>query len=116
MLFSLFFPLNYCFAAVVLIATNKVEYIKLFFLDTEVLARLSVWSEVQIICTCPADATPSPSSLASLKSTPEWFHLSDGWLTHVVPEKRPLNTCLHYYFSFGSVRQIKLALSAIGRV
>ena len=27
MLFSLFFPLNYCFAAVVLIATNRVEYI-----------------------------------------------------------------------------------------
>jgi len=26
MLFSLFFSLNYCFAAVVLIATNKVEY------------------------------------------------------------------------------------------
>jgi len=27
MLFCLFFSLNYCFAAVVLIATNKVEYI-----------------------------------------------------------------------------------------
>jgi len=27
MLFSLFFSLNYCFADVVLVATNKVEYI-----------------------------------------------------------------------------------------
>jgi len=39
-------------------------------LSYEVLAWLSVWSKVQMICIIngPADATATPSSLASLKS------------------------------------------------
>jgi len=55
-------------------------------LGDEVLAWLSVWSKMQIISYCPADATASLSSLASLKSTsvqPFWC-----WLTQVVLEKR----------------------------
>jgi len=34
----------------------------------EVLARLAVWSEVQVIAYGPADASATQSSLASLKS------------------------------------------------
>jgi len=37
-------------------------------LSGEVLAGLSVWRKVQIIAYSPADATATPSSLASLKS------------------------------------------------
>jgi len=37
-------------------------------LSDEVLAWLSIRSEVQMICICPADATAIPSSLASVKS------------------------------------------------
>jgi len=40
-------------------------------LSDEVLAWLSMWSEVQMICIIaygPADATATPSSFASLKS------------------------------------------------
>jgi len=37
-------------------------------LSDEVLAWLSIWSEVQMICDGPADATATPSSLASLNS------------------------------------------------
>jgi len=33
-------------------------------LSAEVLAWLSAWSKVQIICICPADANDTPSSLA----------------------------------------------------
>ena len=36
-------------------------------LSVEVLAWLSVWSKVQMIAHGPADATVTPSSLASLK-------------------------------------------------
>jgi len=37
-------------------------------LSDDMLAWLSVWSEVQMIAYGPADATATPSSLASLKS------------------------------------------------
>jgi len=47
-------------------------------LSDEVLAWLSVWSEVQMICNGPADTTATPSSLASLKS--RWFDLSGASL------------------------------------
>jgi len=45
-------------------------------MSDEVLGWLSVWSEVQMIACCPADATAVPSSLASLKQDAEWFSLS----------------------------------------
>ena len=38
------------------------------FLSGEVLAWLSVWSEVQMIAYGPADATATPSFLAPVKS------------------------------------------------
>jgi len=37
-------------------------------MSDEVLAWLSVWSEVQMIAYGPTDATATPSSLASVKS------------------------------------------------
>jgi len=44
-------------------------------LSDEVLAWLSVWSEMQMIC---ISSTATPSSLASLKS--DWFNLSGAGL------------------------------------
>ena len=38
--YMLFFSLNYCFAVVILIATNKVEYIK-DFLESHVSCRMT---------------------------------------------------------------------------
>jgi len=40
----LFFSLNYCFAAVVLIATNKVEYTKYFQYSAKFLRRVITYS------------------------------------------------------------------------
>jgi len=62
-------------------------------LSDEVLVWLSVWSEGQIVCICPADATSIPKnpSLASFKSRLVLPFLY--WLTHVVLEKRLLNGC-----------------------
>jgi len=60
-------------------------------LSDEVLAWLSVYSEVQMIYG-PAYVTATPSSLAALKSRmflPFWY-----WLTHDVLEMRQLNGCL----------------------
>jgi len=51
----------------------------------EVLAWLSVWGEVQMISSGPADATATPSSLASLQS--RTFLLFCCRLTQVVLEK-----------------------------
>jgi len=50
----------------------------------------------------PADATPTPLSLASLKSRmvlPFWC-----WLTEVVLEKRPLNGCSCYITNYPNKR------------
>ena len=58
-----------------------------------VLARLSVWSEVQT-CIWPSWCHCHSLSLASVKSRlvlPFWYRL-----TWVVPEKRPLNGCVCY--------------------
>jgi len=56
-------------------------------MSDEVLALLSVWSEVQMIAYGPADATATSSSLASLKS----ILVYSVWcrLTQVVLAKRP---------------------------
>jgi len=59
-----------------------------------VLVWLSVWSEVQFVCIWSSWChchPKAPSSLASLMSRlvlPFWY-----WLTQVVLEKRPLNSC-----------------------
>jgi len=58
-------------------------------MSDELLAWLSVTSEVQMICTWPTDATAIPSSLALLKLrlvSPFWCQL-----TQAVLENRPLN-------------------------
>ena len=60
-------------------------------LSGEVLAWLSVWSEVQI-CIWPSWCHCYSLSLASVKSRlvlPFWY-----WPTRVVPEKGPLNGCV----------------------
>ena len=60
-------------------------------LSGEVLAWLSVWSEVQT-CICSSWWTCHSLSLASVKSRlvlPFWYRL-----TWVVPEKWPLNGCV----------------------
>ena len=60
-------------------------------LSSEVLAWLSVWSEVQT-CIWSSRCHCHSLSLASLKSRlvlPFWY-----WLTRVVPDKGPLNGCV----------------------
>jgi len=66
-------------------------YYQLQQIITEILAWLSVWSEVQMICTGPADATATHIISCSSK-------IQNGlpfqcWLTQVVLVKRPLNGC-----------------------
>jgi len=69
-----------------------------------VLAWLSVWNEVQIVCIWPSWCHCHSLSLVSVKSRlvlPFWY-----WLTRVVPEKGPLNgcvcVCVLYSVQFGS--------------
>jgi len=64
----------------------------------EVLAWLSVWSEVQT-CTRPSWCHCHSLSLASVKSRlvlPFWY-----WLTQVVLDKGPLNGCVCMWYSKG---------------
>jgi len=55
------------FSALPLLVGHQEEYLACKELSDEVLAWLSVWCEVQMICKWSADATATPSSLASLK-------------------------------------------------
>jgi len=66
----------------------------------EVLAWVSVWSEVQT-CIWPSGCHCHSLSLASVKSRlvlPFWYRLS-----RVVPEKGPLNGCVCVSYNFLSV-------------
>ena len=56
------------FNALTLLTGLQGEHLISKKLSDEMLAWLSVWSKVQMICLCPADATATPSSLASLES------------------------------------------------
>jgi len=56
----------HAFSALTLLVGQQEEH--LACKKIEVLVWLSVWSEVQMICIGPADASATPSSLASLKS------------------------------------------------
>jgi len=55
---------------------------------------LSVWSEVHMICILLADATATPSSLASRMTLPFWYRLAQ-----VVLEKKPLSGCNSLFVS-----------------
>jgi len=61
-------PIVTAFSALTLLFERQKEHLACKKLSDEVLAWLSVWSEVQMICNGPADTTATPSSLASLKS------------------------------------------------
>jgi len=81
------------FSALTLLAENQEEHMARKKLSGEVLAWLPVWSEMQMISMVhTADATATPSSLASLKC--RWVKPFWCRLTQVVLEKRPLNRCL----------------------
>jgi len=60
--------LFFAFSALTLLAGHQEEHLACKKLSDEVLSWLSVCSEVQMICICPADATATPSSLAQVKS------------------------------------------------
>jgi len=62
----------HAFSALTLLAGRQEEHAACKKLTDELLAWLSLCSEVQIIAYGPADATDTPSSLTSLK----WFNLS----------------------------------------
>ena len=76
--------------------------------------RLSVPSEVQIVCIWCSRChchPKTPSSLASFKSIlvlPFWY-----WLTQVVLEKRPLNRCSNSSSSINSSLKIKPTTKAL---
>jgi len=81
------------FSALTLLVGHQEEHPACKKLSDEVLsARLSVWSEVQMICIRSSWCHSHPSSLASLKSRmvlPFWCRI-----TQVVLEKRLFNGCL----------------------
>ena len=82
------------FSALTLLAGYQEEHIVCKNLSDEVLVWLSVWSEVQIVCTWSSWChchPKTPSSIASFQSRPVlpfWYRL-----THDVLEKRQLNGC-----------------------
>jgi len=56
------------FSALALLVGHQEEHPACKKLSEELLEWLSVWSKVLVICLWSADATATPSSLASLKS------------------------------------------------
>jgi len=78
------------FSALTLLVGRQEGHMVCKKLSVEVLAWLSVWSEVQT-CIWHSWCRCHSLSLASVKSRlvlPFWY-----WLTRVVPEKGPLNVC-----------------------
>jgi len=58
----------FAFSALTLSVGRRKQHPTCKKLSDGYLARLYAWSKVQMTCTGPADATATPSSLASLKS------------------------------------------------
>ena len=67
-MYVLFKILVFAFCALTLLGGWQEGHLACKILSGEVLAWLSVWSEVQMTCIWPADATATPSSLAPVKS------------------------------------------------
>ena len=83
--------INYAFSALTLLVGRQEEHLACKKLSGEVLAWLSVWSEVQT-CIRPSWCHCHSLSLASVKSRlvlPFWYRL-----TRVVLDKGPLNVCV----------------------
>ena len=81
----------FAFSALTLLVGRQEGHPACKKLSGEVLAWLSVWSEVQT-CIWSSWCHCHSLSLASLKSRlvlPFWY-----WLTRVVPDKGPLNGCV----------------------
>ena len=76
-------------------------------LSDEVLAWLSVWSEVQMTCIRSAETTATPSSL--LQQHPEWFILVR--LRWVVREKEPQYSCSSSSSSTSTVTRFNIHTS-----
>ena len=88
---SIFVLLYVYFSALTLLVGRQEGHPACKKLSSEVLAWLSVWSEVQT-CIWSSGCHCHSLSLASLKSRlvlPFWY-----WLTRVVPDKGPLNGCV----------------------
>ena len=60
--------LSVVFSGLTLLVGHQEEHLACRNFIDEVLAWLSVWSEVQMICIWSIDGTATPSSLATLKS------------------------------------------------
>ena len=83
--------IQYAFSALTLLVGRQEGHPARKNLSDEVLAWLSVWSEMQRLAYGPADATASPSSLLQKSQN----GLSFGYRpTQAVLEKRPLNDCV----------------------
>ena len=89
----------FAFSALTLLVGRQEGHPACKKLSSEVLAWLSVWSEVQT-CIWSSPCHCHSLSLASLKSRlvlPFWY-----WLTRVVPDKGPLNVCVCVCVCLGS--------------
>ena len=85
----------FAFSALTLLAGRQEGHPACKKLTGGVLAWLSVWSEVQIVCIWPSWCQCHSLSLASVKSRsvlPFWYRL-----TWVVPDNGPLNECVRVY-------------------
>jgi len=78
----------FAFSALTLLVVRQEEHPTFKKLSDKVLMWLSVWSEVQIFCNGPADATVIRKPHHLLPHLLFWY-----WLTQVVLEKRLLNGC-----------------------
>jgi len=58
----------YAFSALTLLVGQQEGHPACKKLNCEVLAWLSVWSDLQMICIRPADATATPSSLVPVET------------------------------------------------
>jgi len=54
----------FAFSTLTLLFGRQEEHLACEKLSDEVLAWISVWCEVQMICICPTNATAIPSSVA----------------------------------------------------
>ena len=79
------------FSALTLLVGQQEGHAACKKLSSGMLAWLSAWSEVQVICVWLSWCHWHSLSLAPIN--PDWFYFSGIRLTQVVPDKWPLNRC-----------------------